>query len=149
MEGNQMARDHKTDVTDHSCSLANLVTHIFLHKLDQKVWGLLSGLTETLFCRFSKPSSLSFYSQGKCFSPDHTNCLLLSPAYWCVPSTGNFKIPHGTLHMVCSVLSGKSSHFPWSAGCASAHTTQGAAGPLCCLWTERTREQSWFCSCLN
>ncbi|OWK61773.1 hypothetical protein RLOC_00011756 [Lonchura striata] len=31
-----MAGDRKTDVTDHSCSLANLVTCTFLHKLDQK-----------------------------------------------------------------------------------------------------------------
>lgn len=39
MEGCQMAGDRKTDVTDHSCPLANLVTRTFLHKLDQKVWG--------------------------------------------------------------------------------------------------------------
>lgn len=39
MEGSQTAGDHNTDVTDHSCSLANLVTYTFLHILDQKVWG--------------------------------------------------------------------------------------------------------------
>lgn len=77
MEGSQTAGDSKTDVTDHSCPLANLVTHTFLLKLDQKVWeaALRSHWNSLLQAEQTQIPQLLL--TVKCSSPDHASGLPL------------------------------------------------------------------------